>query len=216
MTHTYRLIVAWLSAVLLLGGCAALERAGEAPSKVSGAHEVGGSPEADITTLVGHGLTLTGLPPWAQRMEIDEAASDYEQDPGSANRMRLALLLVLADEELRDLDRARELLAAPGIDAERAGDQSLNQLLTMLVAVAQDERRPVESDPPVQQAPEESIRRDQVRHLEALLAAERAHCQALEDQLNSLKDIERQMNERERPRSLPLDDDDPTQDTSGG
>jgi hypothetical protein len=208
--------VAWLVGVLLLGGCAALERGGEASPKVAGTHAVGGSPEADVTTLAGHGLTLTGLPPWAQRMELDEAASDYEQDPRFANRMRLALLLALADEELRDLDRARELLTTAEVPARHAEDEGLNQLLTMLVAMAQDGQRKGECEPAAQQASEEAIRRDQVRRLETLLTAEREHCRALEEQLNSLKDIDRQMNERERPRALPLDDDDPTQDTFGG
>jgi hypothetical protein len=208
--------VVWLVSVWLLGGCAALERAGEASPNADGKLAVCGPAEADVTTLAGHGLTLTGLPPWAQRMELDEAASEFEQDPRPANRMRLALQLVLADEELRDLDRARELLTAPGVDAGRVEEQSLGQLLTMLVTVMQDTKRQEEPEPVVQQLSEESIRRDQVRHLEALLAAEREQCRALEEQLNSLKDIERQMNERERPRSLPLDDDDSTQDTFGG
>ena len=173
------------------------------------------APEANVEVLAKDAATLTGLPTWAQRMELEEAEHDYEREPRFPQRMRLALLLTLADEELQDLDRARELLAVvPTAAPAHAQDQGLNQLLAMLVAEVQaGQARGAAGD---RHGSPNSLQQDQVRRLEELLAAEREHRRVLEEQIDSLKDIDRQMNERERPRSLPLDDDDPTENSSGG
>jgi hypothetical protein len=198
-------------AVLTLGGCAWLldeghDRSpdpGEAVQQTQWAQPER-SAEAEISALASFADTVSLLTAESQRQVLDAAELDYEHTGGAVARLRLALLLTLADKELQDLERARELFAQSAVAPEHPAHIGLSQLLEMLVTSLQAEQR----------------------HGRNLLAAERARCQAateqarceaLEEQLQRLKDIERQMNERAQRPTLPMDDEnEPRQDPPGG
>jgi hypothetical protein len=213
-----------LIALTLLGGCAAIfPEHGGPPSGSEDAPYKPGSPEADIHSLAAYASDFSQMTAGAQRKELKAAERAFAQNGGSMQRLRLALLLSYADGELQDLDRASELLAQPAAATGTAVDHGLGELLATLVARMQAEQRRAGSETranheahQASRDADSSAQEQKLRRLEAMLAAERAQCRALEEQLRSLKDIERQINEREQPPSLPLDDDyDPTQDSSG-
>jgi hypothetical protein len=213
-----------LFALVLLAGCTAIfpERGSHPPDSEDARYRPG-SPEADIHSLTAYASDFSQMTADAQRKELEAAELAFAREDGSMQRLRLALLLSYADGELQDLDRASELLARPAARPGTAADHGLAELLAPLVARMQAEQRRAGSEVQASsdahqasRAADSSAQQQELRRLEAMLAAERAQCRALEEQLRSLKDIERQINEREQPPSLPLDDDyDPTQDFAG-
>jgi hypothetical protein len=204
-----------LTGAFMLGGCMAVpyDVADEMQPRARwlGEHCPIDSAEAEISALASFAETLSLLSPASQRQELDAAERDYEREGTAVRRLRLALLLSLADEELRELDRAHELLTAAPEGPERVAHIGLRRLLALLVAELQAEQ-PEQPEQPVQ-----AEREEQRQHaLDALLAAERARCDALEEQLDRLKDIERQINERSRSPTLQMDDDnEPTENPAG-
>ena len=193
----HRLIA--LIAALLLGGCTVLPEQG--PDGLPGAAETADtlqaarSTEAEISALASFADTVSMLTTESQRQVLDAAEQDYQQTGGTFARLRLALMLTLADEELRDLERAGQLLAESAAAPEHPAHLGLSQLLEMLVAALQAEQR----------QGHEMLAAEQAR---CRAATEQARCDALEDQLDRLKDIERQMNERAQRPMLPMDDED--------
>jgi hypothetical protein len=197
-----------LIGALLLGGCAALPEhdpdgvpgAGESADTVQPAR----SAEAEISALASFADTVSMLTIESQRQVLDAAEQDYQQTGGTFARLRLALMLALADEALRDLERSGQLLAESAAAPEHPAHLGLSQLLEMLVAALQAEQR----------QGREMLSAEQAR---CRAATEQARCDALEQQLDRLKDIERQMNERAQRPLLPMDDEDEQrQDPAGG
>ena len=162
------------------------------------------SAEAEISALASFADTVPMLTTESQRQVLDAAEQDYQQTGGTFARLRLALMLALADRELRDLERAGELLAESAAAPEHPAHLGLSQLLEMLVAALQAEER----------QGREMLAAEQAR---CRAATEQARCDALEEQLDRLKDIEKQMNERAERPLLPMDDEEePRQDPPGG
>lgn len=174
-------------AVLTLGGCvpARPDSRDESP-RASVPGEPAGSGVAEITALASFANTLTLLSPESQAQELEQAEQDYGRTGGAAERLRLALLLTLAQDELQDLERARELLDMADPAAEHPAHVGLGQLLASVVAVRLAEQR----------------------NSSEKLAAERAGSEKLQQQLEELKDIERQMNKRAQRPALPMQDED--------
>lgn len=194
---------------LTLGGCAVVAQQGsgaaeESPTIGQAPQSEEQSTEAEISALASFGDTLNLLSPDSQRQELEEAEREFERNDGSIERLRLALLLTLADEELQDLERARVLIAEAVVVPEHPAHVGLARLMAMLVAELQT----------TQHAAQGAAQQDQQD--DGMLAAERAECEALEEQLARLKDIEKQLNDRAQPATLPMDDDnEQTQDPPG-
>jgi hypothetical protein len=205
----HRLIA--LIAALMLGGCAVLPE--QDPHDVPGAAETAEvvqpaqplrSAEAEISALASFADTVPMLTTESQRQVLEAAELDYQHTGGTFARLRLALMLALADQELRDLERAGQLLAESAAAPEHPAHLGLSQLLEMLVAALQAEQR----------QGRELLAAEQAR---CRAATEQARCDALEEQLDRLKEIERQMNERAQRPLLPMDDEEePRQDPPGG
>ena len=82
-----------LAAVLVLGGCALLE------------------PQVDTADrIVGEALTAARLPVSGQKAALASAQAGFGKETSDANRLRLATLLAVLPEPLRDDARALELL----------------------------------------------------------------------------------------------------------
>jgi hypothetical protein len=200
-----------LIAALLLGGCAALLE--QDPHRLPGAAETADavqpaqparSAEAEISALASFADTVSMLTTESQRQVLEAAEQDYQQTGGTFARLRLALMLALADEALRDLERSGQLLAESAAAPEHPAHLGLSRLLEMLVAALQAEQR----------QGREMLAAEQAR---CRAATEQARCDALEQQLDRLKDIERQMNERAQRPLLPMnDEDEQRQDPAGG
>lgn len=174
-------------AVLTLGGCAnGLPHGGDESPPASMPEVPSWSGVAEITELASFANTLTMLSPESQAQELERAEQDYARTGGSIERLRLALLLTLGQGELQDLERARGLLAEADPAAVHPAYAGLGELLASVVAVRLAEQR----------------------NSSEKLAAERARSEALRKQLEDLKDIERQMNERAKRTPLPMQDDD--------
>lgn len=187
-----------------LGGCVLVPSketdSAETSRPASESSQLVRSAEAEISALASFGDTLSLQSTDSQRQELEEAERDLERVGGAEQRLRLALVLTLADAELKDLERARVLLAESVVTPGQPSHIGLARLLAMLIAEQQAMRKQYG----------EAMRAD------AMLADERAQCQALEERLARLKDIEKQLNERAQPAALPMDDDDePTKNPAG-
>lgn len=198
-----------LVASLGLGGCAlvsggGLDGVGTSPA-ASESPPTSRSAEEEISALASFGDTLSLQSVQSQRQELELAERELERIGGAEQRLRLALVLTLADDELKDLERARVLLAESVATPGHAAHLGLTRLLAMLIAEQQELRNRQQLA---------AARQDDAEL--AKLAQERAECQVLEERLARLKDIERQLNERAQPATLPMDDDDdPTKDPAG-
>lgn len=193
----------------LLGGCA-LWSTSPADS---------GQQRADITerqvfALASYADTLAQLSPESQRQELAEAEAAYAAEPGSEQRLRLALVLVLADREVRDLDRARELVAEPAFDAGYPAYTGLSMLVRAMAVTRQAEQAQSALALAAAQLEcrggRDAALRHQVQRLEGLMEEERARCALLEAQFHELKDIERRIHEQSQPSRLLPDDEDDT------
>lgn len=169
--------------------------------------------ERQVFALASYADTLSQLSAESQRQELAEAEAAYATDPGSMQRLRLALVLLLADREVRDLDRARELVSEPASDAGYPANTGLGRLLQVIAVTWQAEQ--AQSDLALAAAQLEcrsdrdAAHRRQVQRLEGLLEEEQARCALLESQFHELKDIERKIHEQSQPpRLLPDDEDD--------
>ncbi|MFU8821045.1 MAG: hypothetical protein ACNA8G_05755 [Gammaproteobacteria bacterium] len=181
--------LAALVAVTLFGGCAYLRDGdvdeAQAPGESIAAERAPSYLEAEIISLASIAETLPHLPRASQRDALEAAARDYAREGGVAQRLRLALVLTLADKELQNLEWASELLAEPVTVPEHPAGDALSQLLSLVVAqvqLAQEQRT-------------------------ALVAQQAAQCAALQQRLDRLKDIEKQINERAQLSRLPIEDD---------
>jgi hypothetical protein len=176
-------------AVTLFGGCAYLRDGGvdepEAPRESAAEERAPSYLEAEIVSLASLAETLPHLPLASQRDALEAAARDYARDGGVGPRLRLALVLTLADKALRNLEWAGELLAEPLTVPEHPAGDALSRLLSLMVAE-------------VQSAHEQRT---------ALVAQQAAQCAELQERLDRLKDIEKQINERAQLSRLPIEDD---------
>ena len=192
-----------------LGGCALVSGGGPdaagSPPAASESPPAARSAEGEISALASFADTLSMQSVQSQRQELELAERELERIGGAEQRLRLVLVLTLADEELKDLERARVLLAESVATPGHPAHIGLTRLLAMLIAEQQERRNRQQLA---------AARQDDAEL--AKLARERAECQALEERLARLKDIERQLNERAQPATLPMDDDDdPTEDPAG-
>lgn len=181
--------LASLVAVTMFGGCAYVRDHGvDEPQPPHESVAVAHPPdclEAEIASLASIAETLPQLSLVSQREELEAATRDYVLDGGMAHRLRLALVLTLADKELQDLERAGELLAQPVTAREHPASHALSLLLSLLVAEVQSAH---------------AQRSD-------LIARQAVQCAALQERLDRLKDIEKQINERAQLSRLPMEDD---------
>lgn len=196
-----------LVAALAFGGCAMVAPNGNGvlgtSRAIAEAPEGEQSAETVISALASFGDTLTMLSPESQRQELEEAERALQRGDGSLERLRLALLLTLVDEDLRDLERARVLIAESVVVPEHPAHVGLARLMAMLIAELQATQ--VAAQQAVEQAVEQAAEQ---QHDDGMLALERAECEALQERLARLKDIEKQLNERAQPSTLTIDDDD--------
>lgn len=197
-----------LASAILLGGCALWSA-----QPVDPGQERASMTERQVFALANYADTLSQLSPESQRQELAEAEAAYAADPGSMQRLRLALVLVLADREVRDLDRARELVSEPVSDAGYPANSGLSMLVKVIAVAWQAEQ--AQSDLALAAAQLEcrsdrdAAHRRQVQRLEGLLEEEQARSAVLESQFQELKDIERKIHEQSQPsRLLPDDEDD--------
>ena len=198
-----------LASAVLLGGCALWSA-----QPVDSGQERASMTERQVFALASYADTLSQLSPESQREELAEAEAAYAADPGSMQRLRLALVLVLADREVRDLDRARELVSEPAFDGGYAANAGLGMLVQVIAVTRQVDQAQAEQALAAAQlecrSDRDAAHRRQVQQLEALLEEEQARCAVLESQFQELKDIERRIHEQSQPSRLLPDDEDDT------
>ena len=198
-----------LASAVLLGGCALWSA-----QPVDSGQERASMTERQIFALASYADTLSQLSPESQRQELAEAEAAYAADPGSMPRLRLALVLVLADREVRDLDRARELLSEPAFDGAYPANAGLGRLVQVIAVTRQADQAQADLALAAAQlacrSDRDAAHRRQVQQLEALLEEEKARCAVLESQFHELKDIERRIHEQSQPSRLLPDDEDDT------
>jgi hypothetical protein len=215
-----RRLFAGAAVLAMTGGCALVGPDGFGPRQPC----IGAEPQ--VSELASLADALPQLPLEEQREQLAAAERDWEADPGVLQSARLALVLVLADRELRDLDRARTLLADPA-EGGSGHESGLAALLHSIVERVQLEQERSARDADGGQggfrAATDADARTEIQRLERRLAVERAQRHAMEAELDELQDIkrkfdelkniERQLEERAPPSRPPMDtDDDQTQD----
>lgn len=204
-----------LASALLLGGCALWPM-----SPVDSGQERASMTERQVFALASFADTLSQLSPESQRQELAEAEAAYAADPGSVQRLRLALVLALADREVRDLERARELVSAPVFDAGYPANTGLSMLVQAIAVTRQaDEAQSGLALAAAQLAcrgDRSAAHRREVQRLEGQLEEEQARCAVLEAQIQELKDIERKIHEQTQPSRLLPDDEDDTATNPAG
>lgn len=209
-----RRLFAGAAVLAMTGGCALVGPDRFGPQQPC----IGAEPQ--VSELASLADAVPQLPLEEQREQLAAAERDWAADPGLLQSARLALVLVLADRELRDLDRARTLLADPAEDGS-GHESGLAALLRSIVERVQlEQERSARDD---FRAATDADARTEIQRLERRLAVERAQRHAMEAELDELQDIkrkfdelkniERQLEERAPPSLPPMDtDDDQTQD----
>lgn len=91
----------------------------DAPSPISG-------------VLAGMGYVLL-LSTEQQKEEIHKFAEAFERDRLPSDRLRLALLLTMADPSLREPTRARELIQGASFTADQGAYEALGRLVLALI-----------------------------------------------------------------------------------
>jgi len=149
---------ALVTAMLLLGGCALLE------------------PQADtVDRIVAEALTAARAPASGQKAALASAQAAFAKDTSDTNRLRLATLLAVLPEPLRDDARALELLG-PLSNASSAGFGRFAALLS--AQLMERQRLAREADRAARQRAEADKERDKReeelrRQLEAMQSIER-------------------------------------------
>jgi hypothetical protein len=156
-----------LAALLIVAGCALLEP--PAP------------PIAPVDTLIGETLQAARAPLAEQKAALQRAEQAYKASPTSANRLRLATLLATLPDPLRDDARAAEL-AEPIADAS---DPGIGRFAALLGSQIAERRRAVRE---AERLARERERVDKERDKRE---------EALKQQLDALRAIERGILERE-------------------
>jgi septal ring factor EnvC (AmiA/AmiB activator) len=152
------LMRALAAAMLLLGGCALFE------------------PQADVVDrIVAEALTVARAPASGQKAALASAQAAFGKDTGDVNRLRLATLLAVLPEPLRDDARALELLG-PVANPSSAGYGRFAALLS--AQLMERQRLARELDRVARQRAEADKERDKReeelrRQLEAMQSIER-------------------------------------------
>ena len=157
-------------AMTLLAGCSLLQPLQEQP--------------AAVDEVVGEALSAARAPASEQKAALSRAQKAFTSDPSSINRLRLATLLAALPAPLRDDARAAELLE-PLSDAATPGVGRFSALLAAQVAERQRLARELDR---VVRAERERARADAERDKRE---------EALREQLEALRSIERGILERE-------------------
>lgn len=152
----------------LLGGCALLQ-----PTERDA---------AQVSRITAEAVTAARASTGEQRQALEHAKSDYLRDASDANRLRLATLLVTMPEALRDDARAAALLKPLA-----AGDPAspFGSFAVLLAAQIAERQRVARESELVLKESERSAREGEKRE------------EALQQQLEALKSIERGIIERE-------------------
>jgi hypothetical protein len=159
-----------LAMVIALAGCSLLQPLQEQP--------------AAVDEVVGEALAATRAPVSEQKAALSRAQKAFASDASSINRLRLATLLAALPAPLRDDARAAELLE-PLSDAATPGVGRFSALLA--AQVGERQRLARELDRAVR-AERERVRADGERDKRE---------EALREQLEALRSIERGILERE-------------------
>jgi hypothetical protein len=159
-----------LAMTMALAGCALLQPLQEQP--------------AAVDEVVGEALSAARAPASEQKAALSRAQKVFTSDASSINRLRLATLLAALPAPLRDDARAAELLE-PLSDAATPGVGRFSALLAAQVAERQRLARELDR---VVRAERERVRADGERDKRE---------EALREQLEALRSIERGILERE-------------------
>jgi hypothetical protein len=137
--------------------------------------------------MVGYRLCLDSLTPAGLAREYEGVSRHYGQTGSGADRIKLALLLSVPGTPFHSTAAARKVLEAPGQNGAPAG-KNVQALPAELGGLAQL----LGASLARQQALE-----DRVQSLEKDLAAEKQRSDALQAQIDSVKNLERDMTRRE-------------------
>ncbi len=176
MNRTRRPLLCTLLPLALLAGCAAPDR----PRVADSAQCPPPAARAlDTDELLHYHACLATLSPAQLAREYDAVKRASAQGGDSSQRIRLALLLARPEAPFHSLPQALQLLTpAPGARAD--GMQDLAALLRAALA--------------------EQLRlEDRSQDLEKQLATERAHADSLQDKIDSIKELERNLTQKEMP-----------------
>lgn len=154
MSRPFAWSVIILAALALLGCAGGASRSGE---------------PGEVAELLAYYERLTRMAPDAQRREYAAAQAAYEQQPGDAARLRLALLMALPRAAWRDDARLLSLLG--GMKPVPAGEVSPRRELALLIEKIVGERQ-------------RQVREEQRKAEEA------------EQKVNALRSIDREMRPR--------------------
>jgi hypothetical protein len=144
---------------------------------------------SDLPALLRYAEAVCTLPPDKLQQVYVHAEKGVRQEPSSAARIRLALLLSRRDAPFFDESRARSLLqAAADPGAGTNGDSESASLARLLLAMLDDRAR----------------MREERDRTEQALASERKARATLQRQLDELKAIEQKLNDRERSTEIPI------------
>ncbi len=132
--------------------------------------------------VLGSAGWLITLPRERQQEEVERLARVVERDDLPTDRLRLALLLALGDEAIRDAERVRTLLHGQGLDDDTLASETLIRLVLEVVETRST------SDA-------ERLR------LALALEQERERREEVEAKLDALRVLEVEMQEREVPEA---------------
>lgn len=133
----------------------------------------GDGPSPVSAVLAGMGYVVL-LPLDQQRAEIANYREAFERDRLPSDRLRLALILTMADPSLQDPARARELLQEAPFDADQGAYEALARLVLALIT-------------------ERETRVSEASASAEMLSAERARRKELEEKILGFEELERRV-----------------------
>lgn len=165
---------------------------------------------AQVSDMLAFYHRLNLMTPAQQRSEFDLARAAHDKLPNDANRLRLALVLVLPKAPWRDDARASQLLGAmDAVPEERASPRRdlvllIDGLVSERLRLLREEQRKVEMLQQQTEAFREELRKIEVlqQKLDAL-REEYRKSDVLQQKLEGLREIDRDQRKRPPRRSTP-------------
>lgn len=177
----------WLPWLALLAGCAGLPRSGSDAAVTESGAPAWSAPADEVAGLLDYFHRLANAAPEEQRKALASAQAEFDEQAGEAQRLRLALVLALPRAPWRDDGRLLALLAPldPSAGQPSSPRRDLAGLLLRLVAERQ------------------RLAKDEQRRHETALRDEQRKSQELQQKLDALRSIDRDLRLRPAPRSRP-------------
>ena len=174
-----------LSLGALIGGCANIEQAASSKADSWSKTPLFATKNNDVTALLSYSQRIRVLSAESLATEYALATQALAKQRSDSNRLKLALLLALPNAPFRDDSRA-VALAEETLNNKASDSAELKSLAQYIAAVAGEQKR----------------QEDRFQQLSQKLKEEEKRSEALQQKLDALKSIEKDLINREQTKPM--------------